>query len=193
MSLAFSELQGDGQAHGIDQGMDLGRQQFADLVGLIHVGVVIGNLLAVIPARRASISSASPKPFSITFIPATAKAVAMARPIPLVAESYSDGPFFIASDAAHQLSPTGGLGMNTGFGDGISLLRLAAAAPPGNQLKEGARKSGVSLTVEELDDPAVLEVYGRALVLVRPDGHVAWRGDLPPDDPEALIDRLRGG
>ena len=26
VSLAFGELQGDGQAHGIDQGMDLGRQ-----------------------------------------------------------------------------------------------------------------------------------------------------------------------
>ena len=51
----------------------------------------------------------------------------------------------------------------------------------------------MSLTVEEQDDPAVLEVYGRALVLVRPDGHVAWRGDHPPDDPEPLIDRLRGG
>jgi hypothetical protein len=30
------------------------------------------------------------------------------------------------------------------------------------------------------------------LVLVRPDGHVAWRGDILPDDPQALIDRVRG-
>ena len=29
-------------------------------------------------------------------------------------------------------------------------------------------------------------------MLVRPDGHVAWRGDALPDAPEALIDRVRG-
>lgn len=31
-----------------------------------------------------------------------------------------------------------------------------------------------------------------ALVLVRPDGHVAWRGDVCPDDALNLIDRARG-
>jgi hypothetical protein len=29
-------------------------------------------------------------------------------------------------------------------------------------------------------------------VLVRPDGHVAWRSDDPPGDPLALADRVRG-
>jgi hypothetical protein len=29
-------------------------------------------------------------------------------------------------------------------------------------------------------------------VLVRPDGHVAWRADAPPADPRALADRVRG-
>jgi hypothetical protein len=42
-------------------------------------------------------------------------------------------------------------------------------------------------------DDAVREVYGRSLVLVRPDGHVAWRADAPPADPLAVIDRVRGG
>jgi hypothetical protein len=27
---------------------------------------------------------------------------------------------------------------------------------------------------------------------VRPDGHVAWRGDRAPDDPLAVIDCIRG-
>jgi hypothetical protein len=35
-------------------------------------------------------------------------------------------------------------------------------------------------------------VYGRRLVLVRPDGHVAWRGDSQPDDALMLIDMVRG-
>jgi Aromatic-ring hydroxylase, C-terminal len=29
-------------------------------------------------------------------------------------------------------------------------------------------------------------------VLVRPDGHVAWRGTEPPADTLSLIDRVRG-
>ena len=36
---------------------------------------------------------------------------------------------FIAGDAAHQMSPTGGLGMNTGIGDAVDLgWKLAADA-----------------------------------------------------------------
>mgnify|MGYP001616036697 CR=1 FL=1 len=38
----------------------------------------------------------------------------------------------------------------------------------------------------------VREAYARQLVLVRPDGHVAWRADVLPDDPLALIDCVRG-
>jgi hypothetical protein len=29
-------------------------------------------------------------------------------------------------------------------------------------------------------------------VLVRPDGHVAWRSDVPPDGPRELLDRVVG-
>jgi hypothetical protein len=35
-------------------------------------------------------------------------------------------------------------------------------------------------------------VYERALVLVRPDGHVAWRGEAAPADPGEIIERIRG-
>jgi hypothetical protein len=38
-----------------------------------------------------------------------------------VADSYHKGRCFIAGDAAHLTSPTGGLGMNTGIGDAVDL------------------------------------------------------------------------
>jgi hypothetical protein len=46
--------------------------------------------------------------------------------------------------------------------------------------------------VAPLDEPAVLDAYQRRLVLVRPDGHVAWRDDVEPADPAVLIDVVRG-
>jgi 2-polyprenyl-6-methoxyphenol hydroxylase-like FAD-dependent oxidoreductase len=45
----------------------------------------------------------------------------------VVAERLSQGRCFLAGDAAHQLSPTGGFGMNTGMGDAVDLgWKLAA-------------------------------------------------------------------
>ncbi|MCB9529563.1 MAG: FAD-dependent monooxygenase [Myxococcales bacterium] len=77
------------------------------------------------------------------------------------------------------------------FGSGFTLLRLAPAdAEP---LALAAAKRGVPLAVVALDRPAVRALYGAALVLIRPDQHVAWRGDALPADALGLIDTVRGG
>ncbi len=45
----------------------------------------------------------------------------------MVADSYSEGRVFLAGDAVHQNTPTGGHGMNTGLGDAVDLgWKLAA-------------------------------------------------------------------
>ena len=77
------------------------------------------------------------------------------------------------------------------FGRGFVLLAFDAAADPAPLLQAAARR-GVPLALERIDDPAVARLYERRLVLVRPDGHVAWRGDTVPADPLAIIDRVRG-
>ena len=46
--------------------------------------------------------------------------------------------------------------------------------------------------VVERDHPDVHQAYAAALVLVRPDGHVALRDDADPADPGAVIDVVRG-
>ena len=49
----------------------------------------------------------------------------------LVAESYRNGRGFIAGDAAHVMSPTGGFGMNTGIQDAVDLSWKLAAVLEG--------------------------------------------------------------
>jgi hypothetical protein len=74
------------------------------------------------------------------------------------------------------------------FGRGFTLVRLASG--PETFSKE-AKARGMPLEVVDLDDPAPARIYERRLVLVRPDGHVAWRGDAPVDA-GAVLDRARG-
>jgi 2-polyprenyl-6-methoxyphenol hydroxylase-like FAD-dependent oxidoreductase len=78
------------------------------------------------------------------------------------------------------------------FGDGFVLLAFAGAAADARSLEAAARSRGVPLKTVAIDDASIAELYERRLVLVRPDGHVCWRGDAPPDDPLALVDRVRG-
>jgi Aromatic-ring hydroxylase, C-terminal len=72
------------------------------------------------------------------------------------------------------------------------LLRLGADAPITTQFEQAAAARKVPLTIVALSEPQVLAAYQRRLVLVRPDGHVAWRADAEPADAGALIDTVRG-
>jgi 2-polyprenyl-6-methoxyphenol hydroxylase-like FAD-dependent oxidoreductase len=78
------------------------------------------------------------------------------------------------------------------FGRGFVLLRLGSDAPSGDRLAHAAAARKLPLSRITIDEPAVVEAYARRLVLVRPDGHVAWRADVEPADAGALIDTVRG-
>jgi 2-polyprenyl-6-methoxyphenol hydroxylase-like FAD-dependent oxidoreductase len=78
------------------------------------------------------------------------------------------------------------------FGEGFVLLRFGGAEADVTALVDAARARGMPLAVTDIADPALTRLYERRLVLVRPDGHVAWRADRLPDDAAALLDRVRG-
>jgi 2-polyprenyl-6-methoxyphenol hydroxylase-like FAD-dependent oxidoreductase len=78
------------------------------------------------------------------------------------------------------------------YGRGFVLLRLGRDAPSGEPVAGAAAEAGVPLEVIALDVAQVSELYQRRLVLVRPDGHVAWRADEEPADARALIELVRG-
>ena len=78
------------------------------------------------------------------------------------------------------------------FGRGFVLLRLGRDAPEADGFIRAADACGLRLEVHAFDMEELSALYGRKLVLVRPDGHVAWRADAPPENPAALFDRVRG-
>lgn len=78
------------------------------------------------------------------------------------------------------------------LGRSLVLFRLGANAPEASGLKEAAARRGVPFRDLRIEDEAIAKLYEKPLVLLRPDFHVAWRGDAAPVDPLALIDRTRG-
>lgn len=74
------------------------------------------------------------------------------------------------------------------MGSDFTLLRFDRSVAV-NNLVGAAAKRGVPLSVLDID---ATSPYGHALVLSRPDQHVAWRGDGLPGDPLGLIDTIRG-
>jgi 2-polyprenyl-6-methoxyphenol hydroxylase-like FAD-dependent oxidoreductase len=78
------------------------------------------------------------------------------------------------------------------YGHGLVLLRLGDNPPAADNIIAAAKARSVPLTAIAIDQPDVLAAYQRRLVLVRPDGHVAWRSDAAPADATTLIDVVRG-
>src|SRR5262245_33544292 len=78
------------------------------------------------------------------------------------------------------------------FGKDFVLLRFGADAPAGDAFADAARRHQVPFRVVDIDSEEARMLYERRLVLVRPDGQVAWRADTVPADPLQVIDVVRG-
>jgi 2-polyprenyl-6-methoxyphenol hydroxylase-like FAD-dependent oxidoreductase len=80
------------------------------------------------------------------------------------------------------------------FGHGFTLLVLGSGmAPSTASLEHAASALAMPLRLVRLEQEAMLHAYERRLILVRPDGHVAWRGDTAPDDSLPLLRQVCGG
>ncbi|HEY1235956.1 MAG TPA: FAD-dependent monooxygenase, partial [Candidatus Binatia bacterium] len=76
------------------------------------------------------------------------------------------------------------------FGKGFVLLAFTERSTSG--FTDAAQEAEVPLEVIGIDDKQVREIYERTFILVRPDGHVAWRGNEIPNNPKEIIDKIRG-
>jgi 2-polyprenyl-6-methoxyphenol hydroxylase-like FAD-dependent oxidoreductase len=77
------------------------------------------------------------------------------------------------------------------LGPDYTLLRFDPTTPV-TGLIEAAVCRNVPLAILDVQVPEARDLYRRNLVLVRPDQHVAWRGDEEPAAPLDLIDLVRG-
>ena len=78
------------------------------------------------------------------------------------------------------------------FGGGFTLLGFGADVAEAAPLLEAAKERKVPIGFTAIAEPLVAALYERRFVLVRPDGHVAWRGDRMPAEPLGVIDVVRG-
>jgi 2-polyprenyl-6-methoxyphenol hydroxylase-like FAD-dependent oxidoreductase len=90
----------------------------------------------------------------------------------------------------HLWLPDGG-SVYDAMGPDYTLLRFDPSIGV-SPLTQAAARCGLALTVLDIRTRQLPEPYRHRLLLSRPDQHVAWRGDRIPDDPQALVDRIRG-
>ncbi len=112
------------------------------------------------------------------------------------AEPYPESDFFhyIPSASPGSRFPhvrlKDGRALQDTVGGGFTLLAFGDVdtAP----MKRAMTAFGVAFEVLRLDEPAVRFLAARNLVLLRPDLHVAWRGDRLPDSCEGVVTTVTG-
>ena len=76
------------------------------------------------------------------------------------------------------------------LGRGYTLLRLGREDAPG--LERAMKALGAPFEVVDVPDAAARDLYGFDLILLRPDLHVAWRGNRAPREPAQLAALVTG-
>jgi 2-polyprenyl-6-methoxyphenol hydroxylase-like FAD-dependent oxidoreductase len=79
-----------------------------------------------------------------------------------------------------------GTALHDRIGDGYTLLRLHGAGDGAEALARAFAAYRAPFAELKIADAHARDVYGYDLLLLRPDLHVAWRGNRLPDDPAKL-------
>lgn len=75
---------------------------------------------------------------------------------------------------------------------GSEFTLLSAGRSEAHEFSTTANRLGIPLKVAVLDDEPRLRVLERSMLLIRPDHHVAWRGDALPSNLETTLARAAG-
>lgn len=119
---------------------------------------------------------------------------------PLVAYDGEDAPPYTMYDYTPSTAPgcrtphfwlRDGRSLYDAMGPDYTLLRFDREADV-SVLLRAASDAGVPLGLLDVPIEERPQPYRHRLLLSRPDGHVAWRGNELPPDPGDLIERIRG-
>jgi len=76
--------------------------------------------------------------------------------------------------------------------DGYTILKLGRSKADASGLERAIRSHRAPVTVLDVPDRIARDIYGYDLILLRPDLHVVWRGNAPPED-AALVAAIATG
>ena len=77
------------------------------------------------------------------------------------------------------------------FGEKFMIIYTGPLATDADALMAAFKDHAIPVGSCQIKDPHIQTLYERPLVLVRPDGHVAWRGQAFPDDADSLIRQIQ--
>jgi len=78
------------------------------------------------------------------------------------------------------------------FGQWFTLLKFGLDKIDSKPFEHAAELLNIPFMVVSISDPNAYALYECRLVLVRPDGHVSWRGNLVPNDVPTLLRTVSG-
>lgn len=78
------------------------------------------------------------------------------------------------------------------LGTGFTLLTFRPLDDDVAQMREVAQTLGIPLTILPIVHKAAQDFYGSDLILIRPDQHIAWRGNTVPGNVAALLRKVTG-
>lgn len=89
---------------------------------------------------------------------------------------------------------TNGASLYDTFGPGFTLLSIEdkGVNAEGRRALERAKTRVPGLTIVQTEEAAVAALYEAAFVLIRPDQHIAWRGNALDSDFDAAVQRTLG-
>ena len=75
------------------------------------------------------------------------------------------------------------------LGPWFTLLRLGSDAPEVEAWAEAADNLNIPLAIVAIAEQGIFDLYETSLALIRPDQHVAWRGESV-GDPESILNTV---